>query len=412
MKPIVMILAVAGCTFSAIADRKTVIVVQGARVKDYLTRRVQHAIISLLSIAAILISFSAYAQNSNRVILIYGDADNGKAFSELLHNDGMACEMVAQAEIGSDWCPEADLLVFLACCRGGWGTPSPGSTGILDRVGSARVLACGNTGATLLGSKKLLIGYPQGAHSKYLPKIIKFPREIVTGPMGQILQSPKKLVDTVNDRVSIEIHSGKGKLSEVMIYDGGHFPAGTMGIGGNGQHHWTICKQGNYTLWGAESSAGNLTNQGRDLFANLCWYLANAKPEQLVFPEKVRVKAGTHDGTLEGGGRDQYYYTIKQEGELFITLEWDPDIKDVWEKPAPIEPQCLLAHRRHDPSMTMMTGEPVNKRVDGESPLEIRLQIPPEKIGAEFKITIGSFRLREGAKCPYRLTIRDKVDNH
>lgn len=319
-----------------------------------------------------------------RVALICGDQDNGEAFAALLRDSGMDCQLLAQSELPTDWQPE-DLLVFLSCYSRANGSGASRESALIDALGTARVLACGDPGAALLKTKQLLIGHPHGWLGTKLPKVIVVPHQVATGPLGQILRKPKKLTEQTEGDVSIRIHEGEGELEHIGIYDGGSFPAGTTGIGreSTDMHHWMICKQGNYTLWGANSRADALTDEGKDLFVNLCWFLAETSPEELVFPEKVYVSSGSHEGVLEGGGRDKYYLKVMQRGSLRLTLEWD-------------QPNTMM----------FITHRPLRKRVDGNSPLEIKHQINEDKDGADFEIAITSFGLPEGEKCPYLLTIQ------
>ena len=124
--------------------------------------RVRFAATALLSGIALMLSSGALGQNAGRAVVIYGDADNGAAFAALLRGAGMTCEQIAQSEVGGDWRAQADLVVFLSCCRGGYGRRSGWDLGLLDRLGTARVLACGDSGAALLQTKQLLVGHPHG----------------------------------------------------------------------------------------------------------------------------------------------------------------------------------------------------------------------------------------------------------
>ena len=45
---------------------------------------------------------------------------------------------------------------------------------------------------------------------------------------------------------------------------------------------WSPTRRDRYR--GPDSRADNLTSEGRDLFVNLCWFLANTAPEELLFP--------------------------------------------------------------------------------------------------------------------------------
>jgi hypothetical protein len=71
--------------------------------------------------------------------------------------------------VGSDaldesWTTDVDLVVVTACCPGAPVKPPRWSPTLLDRVGEARVLACGAAGIALCDTKKLLVGLRQARH--------------------------------------------------------------------------------------------------------------------------------------------------------------------------------------------------------------------------------------------------------
>lgn len=346
-------------------------------------------IIILLVLAAIVLFFSGCRSKEpdeqKSVLLIYGDEENAKGFAELLGNSGLNCESLSQEQFNEETPGLKDLVVALSCCkearRGGWDST------FFDKVGNARVLAVGDSGASLLELKKLLIGNPHGWHGSRSPKIVVFPESVVNSPLGGILQQPNDLLGAEQKEISIEIHSGTGELEHTGIYDGGHFPEGTDGIGRESTdlHHWIISKQGNFVLWGANSTSGNLTDTGKKLFVNLCWFLAKLEPQQLIFPEKNYLAIGAYNCTLKGGWRDKYYFVAEKRGPLSIRLEWGGDN-----------------------TMVLMTKRPLVARKDGKSPLTITHDITEDRIGQEFGIEVGSFSLSEGSTCEYQIIIADR----
>ena len=293
------------------------------------------------------------------VLFVYGDATNAAAFADLLKAAGLTCRTLPQTEIPDQAhaverppdLPAADLVVFLACCRGGWSAGQAWYAGLLEGLGTARVLACGNSGAALLQTRHLLIGHPNGWHGLDAPKVVLFPRDVVANAEGEILRRPHDLLGAARDDMAVEIHAGTNALEHVGIYDNGRFPEGTVGLGREpaDRHHWIICRQGNYALWGADSRYEALTEDGRALFANLCWYLAHLPPQELAWPQKEFLKPGVHEAVLRGGARHQYFLALQKPGPLRLGLEW-----------------------KGTNVMMFMPHDPLVKRGDGRSPLAHR----------------------------------------
>jgi ankyrin repeat protein/thiol-disulfide isomerase/thioredoxin len=315
------------------------------------------------------------------ILLIYGDRQNADGFATILQDQGLECTVMPEQIAKGGFAGSYDLVITLSCCSAGYDRQTWNSS-FLDNIGDARVLACGDAGAALLQTKDLLIGHPHGWHGTHAPKRILFPKVVTTGPLSTILQNPNNLLST-QDETIIEIHSGTEPLEHIGIYDGSKFPSGTQGIGREetDAHHWMICKQGNYTLWGANSRIDNLTPEGKKLFVNLCSFLAEASSEPLIFPEKSYLTEGKHHGILRGGATDEYSIIIQKTGKLKLTLEW---------------------HR--DNTMMFMSHSPLTKRVDGKSPLEIVHTINEELCRKEVHLVVGSFELPEGIECPYSIT--------
>jgi ankyrin repeat protein len=330
----------------------------------------------------VLWALSGFKEHRKKgVLVIYGDKQNADGFAALLENQGLECTAIPERTAKVGLSESYDLVITLSCCSGGY-YRQPWNANLLNEVGSARVLACGEAGAALLQTKALLIGYPNGWHGARSPKRILFPKTVTTGPFSTILRSPNDLLSIYGETI-IEIHSGTEKLEHIGIYDGGTFPAGTQGIGREEDlHHWIICKQGNYTLWGADSRIDNLTSQGKKLFVNLCSFLAEASPEPLVFPEKQYITEDKHHGVLKGGARDEYSFIIRKTGRLKLTLEWD-----------------------RDNTMMFMSRKPLTERVDGKSPLEIVHDVDEEICKKEFRLVVHSFQLPENIECPYSISI-------
>jgi hypothetical protein len=323
-------------------------------------------------------------KSPKQVLLVYGDRSNALAFASLLLDVDLRCRMRSQDAFATSSASGADLVVVLSCCQGGWGQPPVWNGSPLDRLGDARVLACGDAGASLLQTKKLLIGHPHGAHWTGSRVAATIPAAVLHGEARRLVEVPHDISVGEAEELSITLQVADSVGEHIGIFDGGEFPSGTQGVGRiNGErHHWLIASQGNYTLWGAGTRARDLTNIGQKLFANLCWRLAHAKPEPLIFPEKELVDEGLHRGTLTGGGREERYLSIDRTGRLVIRLEW-----------------------RSAAMMMLMTHDAHTQRVDGRSPLEIAFDVAENMRGRELQIEVGSFQLREGEKCPFDLTI-------
>jgi len=316
-------------------------------------------------------------EEGGSVLFVYGDEANANGFVQLTESVGLSCSTMPQEEF--TWGQgDVQLIVTLPCCSGReW------SKGVLDRCGDSRILAMGDSGAALLGTKSLLVGHPHGAQGTRLPKAVVFPKEVVNSRLGGILLRPRRLITGDEESVRIQIHHGAGKLHHVGIYDSGRFPKGTTGIGRGERtlHHWMIAKQGNFVLWGADSRADNLSEDGKNLLVNLCWYLVHAQPELLIFPEKAYLKLGDSEHVLIGGARDKFWLKPFGLKGIRLTLEWQASN-----------------------TMMFMTHNP-RKRVDGRSPLTIKHDISRRRGDGDMSIVVHSFRLPEGKQCKYRVRI-------
>jgi hypothetical protein len=266
------------------------------------------------------------------------------------------------------------------------------SASLLDRVGTARVVACGNTGASLLQTKALLIGHPNGAHWSNQPAMAQVARSKLNGPLVSLLDKPHQLQTRDDEPAKFTLAEGvtggadpyePSQTQHIGIYDSGTFPEGTQGIArmDGEDHHWVICRQGNYTLWGVDSMVAEMTDDGRKLLANLCWHLAHAAPEPLVFPEKRFVEDSV-EGKLLGRSRGEFYHELARTGRLTIRLTW-----------------------KGDNTMMLMTHQAFTQRVDGASPLTITYPVNDAMQGRHVEIDVTSFDLPEGAECAYEVTL-------
>lgn len=354
------------------------------------------AMLAAASIAAA--GFQAVAADdadTPTAIIVYGDRENGFALATLLIEVGLDCKPVPYADVKADWTTDADLVVFASCCPGGWQEDTVWSPSLLDRVGTSRVVACGNTGASLLETKALLVGHPHGAHWPNMAAKAQIARAGLGDSLASLLEKPHALRTPEDDPAEFTLAEGLAEPAEpadpsalwqpehIGIYDTGTFPEGSRGIArmGGEAHHWVICRQGNYTLWGVDSTVGEMTDDGRHLLANLCWHLAHAAPEPLVFPKKQFVEDSIA-GTLKGRSSGEFYHKLARTGRLTIRLTW-----------------------KGDNTMMLMTHQSFTQRVDGASPLVITQPVNDAMQGREVEINVTSFDLLEIEECAYEVTL-------
>ncbi len=325
---------------------------------------------------------AAEQEEARSAVVIYGDRDNGFELSTLLIDAGLACKPAAYATVTADWTTDVDLVLVASCCPGGWQRDTSWSATLLDRMGKARVIGCGDTGASLLQTKNLLVGHPHGFHGGGAVSV-NFSGDALQEPAVRVLQSPHQLLPEPSGGFDVQIQQEPGDVEHIGIYDGGAFPAGTTGVARyrNEPHHWLICQQGNYMLWGCGTLARDMTDDAKKLLANLAWHLAHAEPASLVFPDKIMIDE-SREAMLVGGARDESYHTLARTGVLTVRLSWDADT-----------------------TMMLMTHGAIVRRVDGASPLEISFPVNDAMFGKEVQIEVGSFQLKEGEECPFELTL-------
>ena len=322
------------------------------------------------------------------VLLLSEDSSAAAGFAELLEASGLHCTQTTPQRLVDRNTPASELLVCLKDC-----SPGEWVEELAERGRRSRVLVVGVNGARILGKMDLLIGDGHACHGAEAPVEVFVPNNVLTGPLADVFQTPYDFTYAGHREIAIQLHAGSGKLHWVTIYDGGEFPRGTQGIGRqfDSLHHWVCAKQGNYALWGADSDAETLTEEGRALFVNLCHYLANAKSEPLLFPDKVYVSEGLYTGILVGGHRVKRYFVPREAGTVTFHLEW-----------------------AGTNTMMLWVREPF-QREDGCSPLELEVEIASEDIGVEKKLAIHSFSLPEGEQIRYELSVtrqRTPARNH
>jgi hypothetical protein len=318
-----------------------------------------------------------------QAVVIYADRENGFELTTLLLQVGVEAKPVRNSAVTEDWTTDVDLVVVAACCQDKDGDPAWSPT-LLDRIGDARVLACGNAGARLYETKNLIVSRPNSAHWKGHGVTARFDKQELDVSQQDIFKHPIDLqLKADADRTfGISIHEKDADPGDSLgIHDGGAFPEGTTGFARISQHHWLISQQGNYMLWGPDARADEMTKEAKQLWANLAWRLAHASPAPLVFPAKKYVEK-TKKATLVGGWTNEYFHAIARPGEITLRLVWELD-----------EPMMLMTHG------------PFVRRVDGKSPLEITYPVNEPLVGEEIQIDIASFNLDEGKELPYRLDV-------
>ena len=317
------------------------------------------------------------------ILLLTTDNEEGQAYETLLDGSGMSSAIVAPADFARGSDNSAKLIICLRDCGSGSWVES-----LFEFGKRGKVMAIGEAGAEAFGEMGLLIGNPNGWHGDSLPKDVYIPQGVLRGPLRAVFTEPFDFLYQKPSEIRLRLCDGQGRLGHVGIYDGGTFPEGAVGIARetSDQHHWIVCSQGPYTLWGIDSFIGDLAEQGRALFVNLTWYLLNAPLEKARFPEKRFLSMGTNAGTLTGGGREIWYFMPEREGRVVFTLDWN-------------ESSTMMFHVR----------EPFDRK-DGQSPLVIRVDFSEGELGIPKRLTVGSFSLEEGRSCSYAIHV-EQVDD-
>jgi thiol-disulfide isomerase/thioredoxin len=321
------------------------------------------------------------ASAGSDVVLLTTDTADGQAYAVLLEASGISSTIVAPSDFAKGRYDDAKLAVCLSDCREG-----PWVKSLFEFGTGGKVLAMGESGAEMFGEMGLLVGSNHAWHGDRLPKDVHIPPSVLRGPFRNIFREPFDFLYDEPSELRLRLHDGPGQLAYVGIYDGGQFPKGTLGIARevNDTHHWTVCAQGPYTLWGIDSSGNELTEQGRALFVNLAWHLLSSPSEPLQFPEKRFLSIGTNAGTLTGGGRETWYFMPEHQGTVVVTLEWQ-------------ERNTMMFHVR----------EPFQRK-DGRTPLTLSMDVPEAQVSLPKKVTVGSFSLDEGESCPYVIRVEHK----
>ena len=315
------------------------------------------------------------------VVLLTTDKADGQAYAVLLEASGISSTIVAPSDFTKGRYDDAKLALCLHDCGDG-----PWVKSLFEFGTRGKVLAMGESGAEMFGEMGLLVGSNHAWHGASLPKDVYIPGDILRGPFRSIFREPFDFLYDGPSELRLRLHDAPVQLAHVGIYDGGRFPEGTVGIARevDDKHHWIVSKQGNFALWGCDSRARELTEQGRGLFVNLAWYLLNSTSEPLRFPEKRFARSGANSGTLSGGGQEKWYFMPEREGMTFFTLEWEGD-------------NTMMFHVR----------EPFQRK-DGHSPLELRIGVSDAELDTPKKVTVGSFSLDEGESCPYVIRVEHK----
>ena len=321
------------------------------------------------------------ASAGSDVVLLTTDTADGQAYAVLLEASGISSTIVAPSDFAKGRYDDAKLAVCLSDCREG-----PWVKSLFEFGTRGKVLAMGESGAEMFGEMGLLIGNPHAWHGDSLPKDVHIPREVLRSSLRAIFSEPFDFLYENPSELRLRLHDGPGCLAHVGIYDGGRFPEGTVGIARevDDKHHWIVSKQGNFALWGCDSTARELTEQGQALLVNLAWYLLNSTFEPLRFPEKRFARSGANSGTLVGGGRGLWYFVPERPGEVVFTLEWQGS-------------NTMMFHVR----------EPFQRK-DGHSPLELRIGVSDAELHTPKKLTVGSFSLDEDESCAYVIRVEHK----
>lgn len=323
-------------------------------------------------------------------VLLVGPGDETGPYATLL---GAAGFTVAERTLDArdlDEAIEAATLVVLAP-----GIPVrqvlPGGPKdrTFERIRKKKIVAMGDGGANVLDGGDLLVG---GSHCWTVvgsPAMVMLGRSLEKTPFASLLKGPCPIEAGVDEEgtAGLRLCNGHESGEHREAYDGGEFPAGTLGIGlGSADaHHWAIAKQGDYVLWGPGCPASSLTVDGERLFVNLCDAMVRASHEELVFPPKRFLEVGEMNGVLLGGHSEIYYVVARAEGKTRVELSWSSANTIHFYKYGPAMEDCDLE--------------------EGESPLVLEWEIRKGDVGTEYMLDIHSFDLTEGRECPYVINV-------
>ncbi len=319
------------------------------------------------------------------ILLLLLDPGEGGLLGDLLRETGFTVTVADAARLFDEVpVPEADLVLIPPASEERSVPWSRSGEPLFGRLRGRRVLAMGESGAEILGQGDLLVGNPNGWHGRRLPKEVALPRNLENGPFRRLLLEPSPIAvrrDAAGD-AWVTIERGPGERDHVGIYDHGAFPHGTIGIGRERSdgHHWLVARQGNFTLWGADTPVESMTPEGVALLLNLCDALIQLPHEDLRWREYAVLSAGTAERVLRGGHRDHLEFVPHRPGRHTIRLEW--------EGPG---------------TMTLLASDPAQRR-DGRSPLAFKWTAA--EAGDPIRFKVGSFDLPEGAQRAYTVTIR------
>ena len=281
---------------------------------------------ALTALAGACLSFSSIAADepasdaaSRRSIVIYGDRDNGFALATLLTEVGPQMPAPSPTPtlrpIGR---PTSTWSSSASCCPGRLSTWTPcGARSLLDRIGDVRVLACGNTGASLLEheeaadrpSQRRPIGriVPVG---NCLPGWLR-PKVCAQRVLGS---SAHRMAPGADDRV----RPWTIQTQQSDRYRLAHRHLRRRDVSRRHRRHRPHQRR-KAPL--ADLPTGQLHALGRRLprrrhdgrrpancWRNLAWHLAHAAPAPLVFPEKAISKAIRARQRSSAAPTDEAYY--------------------------------------------------------------------------------------------------------
>jgi hypothetical protein len=237
-----------------------------------------------------------------------------------------------------------------------------------------KVIGMGNAADELFGRLDLQI--TNVMHSREGGLMVQDPA-LLAGPVA--INAPDQSVDIFKSQV---------QGAAIGIYDKGSPDiAGFEGLARwqSFKNHWPIARQGNFLFWGFEGGTGQLSDNGKALFANLVvnhksrpWTPLSKVTEESEARRKLeQVPPGISTGQLSAQvTKIVRRFSIKKPGPIEATLTWDSS-------------DCALALILNGPGQRGYFA-----RKDGASPLSLQFIVTEEQFakGDDWSISVTCFR--------------------
>ena len=203
------------------------------------------------------------APNRRLVYLFNRDPAQGEEFKKLMEAYGLVTDLLPVDAINkaTDFTPYSLIMIGPDTGEGmSWGTVEARER--LAQTGKP-VLGLGEGGYAFFGTRRLLIGYPYGAHG-----VVEGIR--VLNNQEPVFHQPYR--PAILDGVFIPLYEKASPVVEIAqenpsprLYRFGRDPQYSL--------YYPIIQQGRHLLWGFDESPALMTENGRLLFINMIWYL-------------------------------------------------------------------------------------------------------------------------------------------